>query len=198
MVLVLDNGYVYAIDGNGLNYPGFPINLKGTFTSPLIAQPGSSLRNSKMVLLSQAGELITFNLAGQIEKRMAFARPSRRTTFELISENSGQSFLVARQDLGRVNLYDANQKLIMEQKYVTSAPKLIQYFYFNPANIVYVVTERGPQKTYLYDINIKLIGDRPFTNNLPVHLNYNATLQQYQLYKATDNLLQELTFRTRP
>ncbi|PSR53379.1 hypothetical protein AHMF7605_07485 [Adhaeribacter arboris] len=198
IVLVLENGYVYALDGNGLNYPGFPINLKGSFTSSLIAQPSASLRDSKIIVLSQAGELITFNLAGQMEKRMAFARPSRRTTFELIPENSGPSFLIARQDLGRVNLYDANQKLVMEKTYVTSAPKLIQYFYFDPANRVYVITERGPQKTYLYDINIKLIGDRPFTNNLPVHLEYNPILQQYQLYKAADNLLQELTFRTRP
>ncbi|QMU27929.1 DUF3352 domain-containing protein [Adhaeribacter radiodurans] len=198
IVLAMENGYIYALDVNGANYPGFPINLKGTFTSRLIAQPGSSFRNSKMVLLTQAGELITFNLAGQVEKRMAFARPSRRTTFELVSENSGQSFLIARQDLGRVNLYDADQKLIMEKNYVTSTPKLIQYFYFDPANIIYVITERGPQKTYLYDINIALIGDKPLTNKLPVHLEYNATLQQYQLFKTTDNLLQELIFRARP
>ncbi|MDQ3292303.1 MAG: DUF3352 domain-containing protein [Bacteroidota bacterium] len=198
IVLALENGYVYAVDVNGTNYPGFPINLKGTFTSRLIAQPGNSLRNSKMVLLTQGGELITFNLAGQIEKRMAFARPSRRTTFELIPENRAQSFLIARQDLGRVNLYDAEQRLVMEKNYVTSAPKLIQYFYFDPANLVYVVTERGPQKTYLYDINIKLIGDKPFTNKLPVQLDYNSTLQQYHLFKTTDNLLQELTFRTNP
>ncbi len=196
LMLVLDNGYAYAVDGNGFNYPGFPINLKGNITSTLVAQPGTSFRNSKMVVLTQAGELITFNLAGQIEKRMAFARPSRRTTFELIPENSGKSFLIARQDLGRVNLYDVDQKLVMEKKFVTSAPKLIQYFSFDPANRVYVITERGPQKTYLYDINIKLIGNQPLTNQLPVQLEFNAALQQYQLFKTTDNTLQVFTFRT--
>lgn len=197
-VLVLENGYTYAVDRNGANYPGFPINLKGKVTAPLIAQPGTSFRNTRLVLLNEAGELITFNLAGEVEKRMAFARPSRRTTFHLIPENSGKSFLVARQDLGRVTLYDADQKLIMEKNFVTSAPKLIQYFYFDPANIIYAITERGPQKTYLYDINIKLIGTGPVTNQWPVQLDYNSMQQQFQLFVTHDNTLQNFTFRTRP
>ncbi|RDC63539.1 hypothetical protein [Adhaeribacter pallidiroseus] len=197
-VIVLENGYVYAMDLNGANYPGFPINLKGNLTAPLIAQPGASFQNTNLLLLTQAGELITFNLAGQVKKRMAFARPSRRTTFNLVLENSGKSFLVARQDLGRVTLYDAEQKLVMEKNYVTSAPKLIQFFYFDPANIIYAITERGPQKTYLYDINIKLLGVGPLTNKWPVQMAFNSLLQQYQIYLIQDNVLQQFSFRTQP
>ncbi len=198
LVLVLENGYVYAVDRNGLNYPGFPINLKGTIKSRIIAQAGGSFRKTKLKVLTEAGELVYFNLAGQVEKRLAFARPSRRTTFDLIEENSGKSFLIARQSLGRVSLFNESQQLVMEKNYVTSAPKIIQYFYFDPANIVYVVIERGPQKTYLYDINIKLIGNQPFENNLPVLLQYTPDLLQYRLFKSTDKKVQQLTFRTRP
>ncbi|QNF34893.1 hypothetical protein HUW51_20000 [Adhaeribacter swui] len=197
-ILILENGYTYAVDRNGANYPGFPINLKGRFSEPLIAQPGSSFRNTRFVSLTQDGELITFNLAGEIEKRLAFARPSRRTTFHLIPENSGKSFLIARQDLGRVTLYDAEQKLIMEKNFVTSAPKLIQYFYFDPANIIYAITEKGPEKTYFYDINIKLIGTGPVTNQWPIQLDYNSMLQQFQLYLSHDNTLQKIIFSTQP
>ena len=113
LIMLLQNGYVYALDANGMNYPGFPINLQGTFSAPLILQAGGNFRNTTATSLTDAGELITFNLSGEIEKRVAFARPSRRTTFQLILENSGKSFLIARQDLGRVILYDASQKSVM-------------------------------------------------------------------------------------
>ena len=197
-ILVLENGYVYAIDLNGANYPGFPINLKGSVTSPLVVRPGSSFQNTNVAVLTQAGELITFNLAGQVEERTTFARPSRRTTFNLVPENSGKSFLVARQDRGRITLYDAQRKLIMEKNYVTSAPKLIQYFYFDPAHTIYAITERGPQKTYLYDIDIKLMGTGPLTNQWPVQLTFNALRQQYQIYVVHDNILQRFIFGNQP
>jgi hypothetical protein len=105
---------------------------------------------------------------------------------------------VARQDLGRVTLYDADQKLVMEKNYVTSAPKLIQYFYFDPANVIYAITERGPRKTYLYDIDIALMGSGPLTNQWPVQLGFNALLQQYQIYLVQDNMLQQFSFNKRP
>jgi hypothetical protein len=60
-----------------------------------------------------------------------------------------------------------------------------------------VVIERGPQKTYLYDINIKLIGNRPFQNKLPVLLQYTPGRLQYRLFKASGKSVQQFTFQTR-
>ena len=136
-----------------------------------------------------------FNLEGEVLKRDQLLRPNRTTTFELVPEAQGKSFVIARQDLGRVTLFDQDRQQVLEHRFVTSASKLVQYFHFGGDRRLYAVTERGPQKTYLFNSRGQVVGNQPIDNSLPVTVLYNDSNNRYTLYKAHRNELKALVFK---
>ncbi|MBK0402017.1 hypothetical protein I5M27_03410 [Adhaeribacter sp. BT258] len=193
IVVVLENGLVYALDEAGETYPGFPFSVRASVRSGMFGKPGSNLQKSEMTLVTLRGEVITFNLAGEILKRHQLVRPDRNATFELIPENAGKSYLIARQSLGRVTLLSPDFKLLLERNFFTSSRKIVQYYLFGGDNVVYVITETGPQKTYLFDVKAQPIGNRVIENRSPVKLFYNDITREFQLYKIFGRELKKIT-----
>ncbi|MFC5272206.1 hypothetical protein [Adhaeribacter terreus] len=194
IVVVLENGLVYALDEEGETYPGFPFSIRASVRSGMFGKAGSNLRKSEVTLVTLRGEVITFNLAGEILKRHQLVRPERNATFELIPENSGKSYLIARQSLGRVTLLSPDFKLLLERNFFTSSRKIVQYFLFGGDNVIYVITETGPQKTYLFDVKAQPVGNRVIENRNPVKLVYNDITREFQLYKIFGSELKKITF----
>lgn len=193
LLAVLENGYVYALNEEGDEYPGFPFSAKSNLNSGVFGKAGSNLRKSEFKLVTVKGEVITFNLAGEVLKRHQLAQPDKSATFELVPENSRRTFLIARQSQGRVSLFDPAYRLLLERKFFTSSDKIIQYFLFGGDKIVYAITETGPEKTYLFDGKAKPLGKHPIENRKQIKLFFNEVTREYQLYKAHDRELDKIT-----
>ena len=192
VVVVLENGLVYALDETGDTYPGFPFSVQASVRGEMFGKPGSNLRKSEVTLVTFRGEVITFNLAGEITKRHQLVRPERNATFELIPDASGKSYLIARQSLGRITLLSPDFKLLLERNFFTSSRKIVQYFLFGGDNVVYAITETGPQKTYLFDVKAQPIGNREIENRAPISLFYYDLKKEFQLYLIHDNELKKI------
>ncbi|MEJ8756093.1 hypothetical protein WG947_03735 [Pontibacter sp. H259] len=196
IVTLLDNGYVYALNKNGETYQGFPFSLKSPVTSGAIATIGPDLRRTELKTITRYGEVVTFNLQGRVLRRDKLPRPSKRAMFELVQEENGnRHFVFVRQEQGKVAIFNQDQKLLFEKRFVTSAPKIVQYFNFGGDNIIYAITETGPQKTYLYNATGTLIGEKPLDNNQPVTIFHNEAENTYSLYKVFRKELQKVNFR---
>jgi len=195
ILVVLENGYVYALNRNGEAYPGFPINLKSPVTSEAMVKVGADLKRTEVTTVTRYGNVMTFNLQGKVLKREQLLRPSKRAMFELVPENSnGRSFAIVRQDQGRVTVFDQDLNEVFEKRYVTSGPKIVQYFHFGGDKKIYAVTETGPQKTYLYDAKGTLIGNRTLENSRPVAIYFNEAANNFTLYKAYRREVQQISF----
>lgn len=195
LLAVLENGYVYALNENGDPYPGFPFSVKATVRSAAFGTISTNFRNSVFNMVTLRGEVITFNLMGQITKRHQLARPDRNSSFELIPESNNKSYLIARQSQGRVTLLSPDFKLLLERKFVTSSRKIVQYFLFGGDKIVYAITETGPRKTYLFDGKAKPIGNTVISNKNAVKLFYNDVVNEYQLYRIFESDLKKSTLK---
>src|SRR5688572_6073805 len=195
LLAVLENGYVYALNEKGDTYPGFPFSIKASVRSGFFGKVGSNLRNSEITLVTVRGEVVTFNLTGQVTRRHQLVRPERNATFELIPENSGKSYLIARQSQGRVTLLNPELKLLLERKFFTSSRKIVQYYLFGGDKIVYAITETGPRKTYLFDGKARQIGNKVIENESPVKLFYNGVINEYQLYVVFNNVLKKISLK---
>jgi hypothetical protein len=195
ILVLLENGYVYALNRQGEPYPGFPFNLRSPLNSGAFAKPGANFRKSQFTVVTELGEVVVFNLEGEVLKRDQLLRPNRNTRFELIREAGGKSFVIARQDQGRVTLFDQDQSQVLEHRFVTSAPKLVQYHHFGGDRKLYTITERGPQKSYLFNSRGQLVGNRAIDNALPVTILYNDSNNRYNLYQAHKNELKTLVFK---
>ncbi|MBC5775318.1 hypothetical protein H8S95_14660 [Pontibacter sp. KCTC 32443] len=196
ILVMLDNGYVYALNKNGETYQGFPFSLKSPVTSGAVAKIGADLRRTELKTVTRYGEVITFNLQGRVLRREKLPRPSKRAMFELVQEsNDNKSYVYVMQEQGRVVVFDQEQKKLFEKRFVTSAPKLVQYFNFGGDNIIYSITETGPQKTYLYDTTGRLIGGQPLDSSQPVTIYHNEAENNFSLFKVYRRELQKVNFR---
>ncbi|MFD3002519.1 hypothetical protein ACFS7Z_19260 [Pontibacter toksunensis] len=195
ILVVLENGYIYALNRRGDTYPGFPINLNAPVTSGAVARIGSDLRSTEVTAVTRYGNVVTFNLQGKTLKREQLPRPSKRALFNLVPESSGgRSYIIARQEQGQVTLFDQDMKELFSKRYVTSAPKIVQYFNFGGANSLIAVTETGPQKTYLYDSRGNLIGNRTLESSQPVTIYFNEASNNYSLFKVFRRELKKIDF----
>jgi hypothetical protein len=105
------------------------------------------------------------------------------------------SYIISRQERGKMSLYDQNGKLLLEKNFITSSRKITQYFDYGPLNKVYVLTETGPGKTYLYNYQALLIGQKPIDNKLPVSMQYNPRSQRYSLFISSGKSVQRIVFQ---
>ena len=189
------NGYVYAFNLSGQPYPGFPLSFEGTFSAGVFAKIGKTFRASQVTTVITEGNLLTFNLTGQVQQRRKLPAGKQRAEYQLVPEPQGKSYIVVRQEPGKISLYSQTQKLLLQKNFITSSPKLVQYFDFGPLNRIYAITETGPAKLYLYNYRARLIGEQPLPNKLPVAIEYRENTQSYTLYSVQGKELHNLWFK---
>ncbi|WP_153042569.1 hypothetical protein [Rufibacter ruber] len=197
IMVVLENGFVYAFGEQGEPYPGFPINLGANLRSGLFVKPGISFRRSTCATVTQSGEVVTFDLTGEIISRKQLLRPDRRSTFELVPEPTGKSYIIARTDPGRVALYSQELKLLLDRRFVTSSAKEVQYFHFGGDKKLYVIRETGTRKAYLFDVQAQPLGKDPINTSFPVSVQFNEVQNQYILFASFNRVLQKITVQGR-
>ncbi|MCB2376714.1 hypothetical protein LGH70_03935 [Hymenobacter sp. BT635] len=190
LVVLLENGYIYAYDEQGSVYPGFPISVGARLHSGAFVESGSTLRRSRLTVVTQHGERVSFNLSGDIVARARVATWSRNSIFQLIPDQNQRSYVVAREDGGRLSVFEPTGRQLLSQSFITSGPKPVQYLSFGPARSAYVLTEPGPHKAYIYDARGRLVGGQPFdSSTTTVGLEYDATTNTYHLYRVIGNEL---------
>ncbi|MBB6610985.1 hypothetical protein H7F15_08050 [Pontibacter sp. Tf4] len=198
IVALLENGFVYALNRNGDAYQGFPFSLKSPVSSgAVVTKTGADMRRTELTTITRYGDVVTFNLQGRELQRKKLPRPSKSAMFELVQDENGKanSYVFARQEFGKVAIFDQEQKLLFEKRFVTSAPKVVQYFNFGGGHVIFAITELGPQETYLYDATGKLIGGRSLDSSQPVTIYHNEAENTYSLYKVYRKELQKINFR---
>lgn len=195
LLVMLQNGYIYAFNTQGELYAGFPLQVEGSLEYPAFGAAGSSLRQTRLTVLSPDGLRVTFDLTGQVLAQDQLPASRADARFELVVEPAGKSYIISRQQRGQVSLYDQNLKLLLEKNFITSSRKIIQYFDFGPLHRVYVLTETGPAKTYLYNYQAQLIGRKPIDNKLPVTIQFNPRTQRYAVYHVMGKTVKRLVFR---
>ncbi|MBX0289987.1 hypothetical protein K3G63_06020 [Hymenobacter sp. HSC-4F20] len=196
IVVLLENGYVYAFDQAGGTYPGFPISIGARLGGGVLVEAGSSFSRSRLTAVSQRGELVSFTLSGDVVARRRVATWSRTSQFRLVPDQQQRSYVVVREDGGQLALFTAAGQQVLSQRFITSAPRSVQFFSFGPGRQVYALTETGPGKTYLYDARARLVGGQPFDSSVPrVGLTYDPATGLYHLFRVASQELRRTDIR---
>ncbi|GGF10274.1 hypothetical protein [Hymenobacter cavernae] len=197
LVVPLENGYIYAFDQQGSVYPGFPISVGARLNSEAFVETGPTLRRSRLTVVTQHGERVSFNLSGDIVSRNRVATWSRTSRFRLVPDQQQRSYVVVREDGGNLGLFEPTGRQLLTQNFVTSGARPVQYFDFGNGRRVFVLTEPGPHKAYLYDGQGRLLSGQPFASSAPgVDMTYDPATNTYQLYRTIGNELRRTAFRS--
>ncbi len=198
VVCPLQNGYVYAYDQRGGLLPGFPLSVGARLAGGVAVRPASTLGRTRLTVVNQHGELVTFTLAGEVLGRRRAATWSRTAIFRLVpAAGGGPSFGFTREDGGRYDFYLPTQAApVVSRTFVTSGPKPTQFFDFGPGGRLVAVSEPGPGLAYVFDAHGQLLGGEPLASTgTGVGLAYSASTGTYQLVRLVGRELRRTELR---
>ena len=187
MIAVQRNGVVNILTRTGLVAKGFPIDLKADTNSKPFIQVGSSFANTKITTITTDGDLVEFNLEGQILNRNQLYKPDPQTTFSTLPDALGQSLLLIRQTDNRLAILDQSGQVLFEKDYLSEANLEWQYYDFGGTKEVIIILDKDQQFAYLYNQTGQLINFQPVESSHQIALLYFANDNQFQLHKTFEN-----------
>lgn len=199
IVAIQEDGEIYVLNRRGQPYAGFPINLKIPINSPAYVELGSTAGNTKITTVSSMGEIIAFNLEGNITLREQLYRPSPEARFQLSLDALGKTFVIIRQDEQVFGVLDYRGKLLFEKNFLSPAALArgqleVQYYNFGAGNELFAVTDQVQEFTYLFSAQGILIKDRPIESSYPVGILFYENENRYQVFRNFENEFSVLSF----
>jgi|SRR6476661_3974277 len=197
VVAPLKNGYVYAYDQQGGLYPGFPLSVGARLAGGIFVQAGATLSRSRLTVVNQHGELVTFTLSGDVTARRRVATWSRTAEFRLVPDQRNSSFVVTRDDAGHLDVFqDESAVPFISQPLVTSGEKPVQLFDFGRGHRLLAITEPGPAHVFLFNSQGKPLGAEPLpSSGKGIGLSYDATSDTYHLVRLVGKELRRLDLK---
>ena len=195
MIVEKEDGTIHIMNRRGEYYRGFPLNLDTRLISPLYIEIGSGLSTTRLTTITESGELITFNLNGDIIEKNQFIKPSEDTRFQIVVDGLKKTFIIARQELNRLTLLDRNGNELFEKSFSTSNELSVQYYSFNSSTEIIAVNDQVQEFTYIYDGEGNLYNEVPVESSAKIGLLYFENLDLFNMYVNYDNKTSILAFK---
>ncbi len=190
-----EDGDIYAFSREGQVMAGFPIKLPTKLGNPLWISPGIDPIGTKVTMLSEEGQLVDFNLIGEILEDRQLDRHSARTRFHLCADQENRDWIMAATSRGHVKLMDKLGKSYFEKEYESNSDQIeVQYFKLGANLEVVAVTFRVDSYTYLYDLQGKPLG-KPFRSNQKIALQYQAQNRSLLIHRVHGNKVGKLELK---
>ena len=199
LIAIGQDGTVYAMNRRGEDYPGFPLILGKPGHSPTFVRLGSTPDETILTLVTDGGELISFNLLGAITERTQLYRPSADAQFTLCEDALGKTFVLLRQDERSLGVLNQQGVVLFEKDFfspsaLTSGRLAAQYYNFGAGEELYAITDQIQEFTYLFDGQGQLINGRPIESDFAIGLIRSDDTPPYRLYRNFENEFAILNF----
>lgn len=195
MVALQENGILNVMNRRSKMYPGFPINLKIPKAEGIFVDVGNDFNSTKLITVSDEGEVIEVNLKGKILRREQLYKPSRESKFWMVNDALGKTFVIVRQEYDKVSILNRKNEIVFESKISTSGYMVVQYYYFSSDNQMFVVVDSEQEFTYVFRNDGRAISFEPLESGKPIGLLLSSKNKEFQLYKCFNNNFSIETFR---
>lgn len=182
IIAVQENGLVNVLNRRGQMYKGFPLDLKAKVSSPVFIDIGTNFKNTVFTTVTNDGLLVNFDLEGKVKKREQLYRPGTETTFKMVIDATGRTFVISRMGSRRIAILNRKGELLFEKDYLTEEEMPIQYYNLISGNEIFAITDKVQEFTYLYDKNGSLVNARPLESSHEIALLYFDSGNKYHVY----------------
>ena len=195
MVALQQNGVLNVLNRRGKMYPGFPLDLKVQVNSGLFVDIGNEFSSTRLITVSDEGEIIEVNLKGKIVKREQLYKPTKESKFWLVNDALDKTFVIARQEYNKISILNRKGETVMEKNIISSGDLLVQYYNFSSDNQVTVVMDRVQEFAYVFGKDNQQITFEPLESSQKIGLLYSTRQKEYSLYKCFNNNFTVEVFR---
>lgn len=184
---------------NGKQYPHFPVRIERTheedpeinFVGPALQPSGQSTIHT----ITDEGQLLTLNSNGLIAKRTQLYRPVRRALFRLFPDEEQTTWLLLRLSDTEVTVLDQQGQRRFDVRALQSGRNNVRYHRLGAG--VEVVSVKSGSFTTLYDLNGRIIGDRPIPGDFPVALQFDERTNEIYILSGAKQAIQLFSIRLR-
>ena len=164
---------------NGTQHPRFPIRIERRtddepdvrFVGPALLLPGQQTIQT----IADEGQLLSILPNGLITKRTQLYRPVRQGVFRLLPDQEQTTYLLLRTTDTEVAVLSQQGERRFEVRALLSGRNTVRYHRLG-AGVDLISVQSGGFST-LYDLNGKVVGDRPIPGNFPVSLQFDERHQ---------------------
>lgn len=162
MIAIRKDGNIFLMNRRGELMPGFPLNLEARPTGDYHIEMGNSRENTYFVIVSREGYRVKLNLLGKVAARETLLKTSLDARFSLVSEYTGKSYIIVRQESKGLTLLDVHMKELFTNPFMGMNPVRVRYYDFGAGQIYYVLTDEVQDLSYVYNARGDLLSSPPF------------------------------------
>lgn len=193
-IALQEKGILHALNRRGQPFPGFPIKIGELVHNPLIIQKANQAANTRLVVLTDTGKLITYNLKGALERSVQLSTTKSAGKFTLIPDQVDKHhYVIFQQGMDKLAVLDEQGQLLFERLCEADQTLMGQYYNYGSYKF-YVVTEVEEAKTYLYDQTAKLIHVPISNSGYPIQLRWQESSHQLTIYTTLGDQVHQYQF----
>ncbi|MFD2569120.1 hypothetical protein ACFSUS_00655 [Spirosoma soli] len=184
---------------NGTQYPHFPVRIERTsedepevqFRGPALLPFGRSTIHT----ITEEGQLLTLTTNGLIAKRTQLYRPVRAGSFRLFPDEEQTNWLLLRTTDTEVAVLDQQGQRRFEVRALQSGRNDVRYHRLGAG--VELISVKSGGFTTLYDLNGRIVGDRPIPSDFPVALQFDERSNELYILSGAKQAVQLFSIRLR-
>ncbi len=190
MLALANTGELYLFNRRGDEELGSPIKLGESLGTDYVLLERGSAKETRLVTITQTGEIIMVNFLGEITYRNQLMRPDRETEFHLIKDQKDDRYVYAVHEYNKVSLLDSENNILFS-KNIFSDDLQFQYFSFGADKNIFVVLDLNQEFIYLYDLKGNLLTSRPIDGSQKLEIKYSPAQNEYIIYVVSNNKFSE-------
>ena len=195
MVALQQDGVLNVMNRRGQMYPGFPIDLKAQLNDGLFVDVGNDFTSTRLIAVSEEGEVIEVNLNAKIVRREQLYKPTKESKFWLVNDALKKTYVIVRQEYDKMSILNRKGEIIMEKSLNSSGNLFVQYYSFSSDNQIIVIVDREQEFAYVYGKDNRQITFQPLESSQAIGLLYSSGQKEYKLFKNFGNNFSVETFK---
>lgn len=129
----------------------FPLDLQVEPVGDVFLERGNTLEDTYFVFISRDGFRIRVTPEGKIQSKETLLKTSIRSTFFLVTEKSGKTYLNVQQDERQATITDADGRKIVSIPVVGTVPGDVKHYDFGSGKAFITVRDGAQGLHYVYD-----------------------------------------------
>jgi len=194
MISVQQDGVINLTNRRGEDKSGFPFDTKKSLDNSYFLKTSNGLNNSSITIISKDGELIELTLEGAVIQKNQLLKITPESTFQLVPEHSGKSFLIIRNEGNKYEILDDTGNLLFSKDYFTEGKILIQYYDFGAGRDLVVFTDVFSESLYIYDKSGNLLTGNPLRSSSEVSILYSSANRAFKVFTTSGSSLEVYSF----
>ncbi|MCH7399279.1 hypothetical protein MM236_14855 [Belliella sp. DSM 107340] len=186
MLALNTQGDLYFFNRRGEKVLDSPIKIGGSLNSDYIIVQRGSASSSRLVTVTEDGEVVNINFRGEMGYRNQLMRPDKESQFYLVKDQKEDRFVLVVHEFNKITIMNTEYEELFSYN-IFSEELEFQFFSFGSDKNIFVVIDPIQQFTYLFSLNGELLNSLPISTKNQIEVKYSSSQNEYRIYVISEN-----------